>query len=105
MTICPDCKSNRCVSKGWRIEGIIQRFFCKSCNKAFSVNYTERIDNTEKSLMVSSVKEPNKRIQKLVTINASPDTKERLICMKVYYRETLDDVIKRLLDNYNEVKL
>ncbi len=98
---CPYCQSNRVESMGFKDNtNKVRRYRCKVCNRSHSrdaVNYELREGNTEKIFMDT---DKEKYVRKTVTINVIKRTKERIDNIKLYERESYDDIINRLLDEH-----
>jgi len=98
---CPYCKSHRIESMGFRDEDkTVRRFRCNDCHKSHS-----RDANTFEIRTDEPIKSRLHTIKVTATLNVTPYTKERLLNLKIIDRETIDDVISRLIDeHYNKQK-
>ncbi len=114
---CPYCKSHRIESMGFRDStNMVRRFRCKNpeCLKSHSRDVLTGeltiIDKTvlgkiddDSSLELPSILLKNQRANK--TLNIRQDTKDRIRGLKLYDRETDDDIINRLCDeHYGKIK-
>ena len=48
---------------------------------------------------------PSKEIAKVTTLKLTRDTKERLECLRVYRRETSDEILRKIIDILNTCRL
>lgn len=97
---CPDCRSNSVQSKGYRTAGV-HRYLCKNCGRNFTVDTREKQEDISEE--ISNMNETGKE-KANKTLNVTLTTKIRLESVKVHGRETADDIINRLIDNYEATK-
>ncbi len=105
MIECPDCHSTSVQSKGYRIP-LVHRYICNKCGRNFQIDnrpkeeLPEKIKEEVNSMIVESNEITEKANQ---TLNVYRMTKERVIGLKLHPRESIDEVINRLIDeHYNK---
>ncbi len=108
MVECPDCHSTSVQSKGYRI-ALVHRYICNICGRNFQIDnrpkeeLPKKIQEEVENIMSEVEKKISKRAN--MTLNVTYRTKERVENLKIHERETVDEVINRLLDeHYNKVK-
>ena len=113
MVQCPDCKSTSVQSKGYR--GEAKRYLCNSCGRNFTVKSDDEsnkkiVQQTQVAVAQKGKKEvemadeiisgvTSKDQKANQTLNVRKSTKDRLMSMKIYERETVDDIISRLIES------
>jgi uncharacterized protein YbaR (Trm112 family) len=107
---CPDCKSNQVSSKGYREGTKNKRYVCKVCGRNFTIKGDSPMRSEKQIVKIEEVKPTVKPIEEpkteekikvvLKTLNVKESTKISLEGMKMYPRETIDDILVRLITNY-----
>lgn len=114
MVECVDCKSNDVVSKGFREGTEIRRYVCKACGRNFSIKpiipvlVESEMKEEPIQIETETIKQPEIKEVEVVTakpetdkanqtLNVRKSTKELLLSLKVHTRETIDDIILRLI--------
>ncbi len=106
MVECSSCHSTSVQSKGYRIP-LVHRYICNKCGKNFQIDNrpkTEIKGDTKEMIVEKEGTEVKQKANQ--TLNVYNRTKERVIGLKLHPRESIDEVINRLIDeHYNKIQL